>query len=86
MVRIPEADWSPLNEFVKSQHPLPHGIEAAVLNAEADGAARIIVFRSQDAVRVLIERITTYARSWEVPWAVPLNRVLPRLYRAINAR
>jgi hypothetical protein len=85
-VRIPAGDWTALSEFVSSQHPLPHGIEKSVHTAERDGPARIVAFQSADSVRFLIECITAYARSWEVPWAVSLNRVLPRLYQAINAR
>lgn len=85
-VRIPAKDWTALSEFVSSQHPLPHGIEKSVHTAERDGAAHIVAFQSADSVRCLIECITAYARSWDVPWAVSLNRILPRLYQSIDAR
>jgi hypothetical protein len=57
----------------------------AVRSAPRIDEMRIIVFRSADAVTALIEMINGYARTWEVPGAVPLNRVLPRLYRAVSA-
>lgn len=84
-VKIPEEDWRALNEFVVAQRPFPFGIEAAVQTAQAAGTDRIIAFRSADAVKALIDRITSYARTWDVPWAVQLNRMLPRLYKAISA-
>ena len=43
-----------------------------------------MAFESADAVRVLIDKITAYAINWEVRWAVPLNRILPRLFQAIG--
>ena len=85
-VRIPAKDWIALSEFVSSQQPLPHGIEKSVHTAERDGASHIVAFQSADSVRCLIECITAYARSWDVPCAVSLHRVLPRLYQAIDAR
>jgi hypothetical protein len=44
-----------------------------------------MAFESAHAVKVLIDRITTYAINWEVRWAVPLNRILPRLFQAVDA-
>jgi hypothetical protein len=84
-VTIPEEDWRALNEFVGAQRPFPFGIEAAVRAAQAAETDRIIAFRSADAVKALIDRITSYARTWDMPWGVPLNRMLPRLYKAISA-
>ena len=53
--------------------------------ASDSGTDRIMAFESAHAVKVLIDRITTYAINWEVRWAVPLNRILPRLFQAIDA-
>ena len=44
-----------------------------------------MTFESAHAVKVLIDKITGYAIDWEIRWAVPLNRVLPRLFQAIDA-
>ena len=44
-----------------------------------------MAFESAHAVKVLIDTITAYAINWEVRWAVPLNRILPRLFQAIDA-
>jgi hypothetical protein len=80
-VMLPEEDWKALSEFVRTQRLRQFGIEASVRNAHSSGTNRVVVFRSLDAVNSLIDKITTYARAWDVPWAVPLNRVLPRLHR-----
>ena len=48
--------------------------------ASQSGTDRIMAFESAHAVKVLIDKI-----NWEARWAVPLNRVLPRLSRAIDA-
>jgi hypothetical protein len=45
----------------------------------------MMVFEGSDAVKFLIDKITAYAITWEVRWAVPLNRILPRLFQAISA-
>jgi hypothetical protein len=84
-VEIPEEDWAALETFVRSQPAVPFGIDTAVRSATCVDEMRIIAFRSPDAVTALIEMINGYARTWELPGAVPLNRVLPRLYRAISA-
>jgi hypothetical protein len=81
-VIIPEEDWRALTEFVRAQRLRQFGIETSVGTAEASGTNRVIAFRSRDAVNSLIDKITTYAQTWDVPWAVELNRVLPRLNRA----
>jgi hypothetical protein len=52
--------------------------------ASPSGADRIIAFESAYAVKLLIDQISTYAITWEVRWAVPLNRILPRLFQAIG--
>jgi hypothetical protein len=44
-VAIPEVDWTALKEFVMSRHPLPHGIEASVSDAETQGVIRFVAFR-----------------------------------------
>jgi hypothetical protein len=82
-VRIPEEDWTALIDFVRAQRLRQFGIEVAVGTAEPHGADRIIAFRSPDAVKSLIDKISSYARTWEMPGAVSLNRVLPRLYKAL---
>ena len=84
-VEIPEDDWTALEAFVRSQPAVPFGIDTAVRSATRVDDTRVITFRSADAVTALIEMINGYARTWEVPGAVPLNRVLPRLYRAVSA-
>jgi hypothetical protein len=61
------------------------GIGAAVGAAPRRGTDRIIAFQSAYAVQFLIDRIVAYATTWEVRWAVPLNRTLPRLFQAISA-
>jgi hypothetical protein len=81
-VALPEEDWEALGEFVRAQRLRQFGIEASVRSAEPSGPNRIVTFRSLDAVNSLIDKITTYAVTWDVPWAVELNRVLPRLNRA----
>lgn len=53
--------------------------------ASDSDADRIMAFESAHAVKVLIDTITAYAIDWEVRWAVPLNRILPRLFQAIDA-
>jgi extradiol dioxygenase family protein len=81
-VIIPDEDWRALTEFVRAQRLRQFGIEASVRTAGASGTNRVIAFRSRDAVNSLIDKITTYAQTWDVPWAVELNRILPRLHRA----
>jgi hypothetical protein len=83
-VAIPEAEWSALTAFVASQGTLPFGIEASVGTAKATEGWRIVAFTSEAAVTTLIKRINDYAQTWDVPWAVPLNRILPRLYAAVG--
>jgi len=83
-VRVPAADWTALSEFVAAQRVRQLGIQPAVQGAESSGTDRIIAFESAEAVRLLIERINAYATTWDVRWAVSLNRVLPRLYGAIS--
>ncbi len=63
---------------------LPFGIEVSVRTAKAAEGWRIVAFTSAAAVTALIRRINDYAQTWEVPWAVPLNRILPRLYAAVG--
>jgi hypothetical protein len=53
--------------------------------ASPSGADRMIAFESAYAVKFLIDKIGAYAITWEVRWAVPLNRILPRLFQAISA-
>ena len=43
-----------------------------------------MAFTSAAAATALIRRINDYAQSWDVPWAVPLNRILPRRYAAVG--
>jgi hypothetical protein len=81
-VALPEEDWEALDEFVRAQRLRQFGIEASVCSAEPSDTNRVVTFRSLDAVHSLIDKITTYALTWDVPWAVELNRVLPRLHRA----
>jgi len=81
---VPEEDWSALTAFVASQGTLPFGIEASVRTAKATEGWRIVAFTSVAAVNALIRRINDYAQTWDVPWAVPLNRILPRLYAAVG--
>lgn len=61
------------------------GIEVAVGAALHSGTDRVIAFESAYAVKFLIDKIVAYATTWEVRWAVPLNRTLPRLFQAISA-
>jgi hypothetical protein len=84
-VKVPEADWAALAAFVVAQPRLPFGVEAAVRSARATGPDRLIRFRSSDAIKALIGAITLYAQNWDVPWAVSLNRVMPRLYKALGS-
>ena len=44
-----------------------------------------MAFDGAYAVKFLIDKISAYAITWEVRWAVPLNRILPRLFQAISA-
>jgi len=81
-VAIPEEEWGALTAFVASQGTLPFGIEVSVRTAKATEGWRIVAFTSAAAVTALIRRINDYAQSWDVPWAVALNRILPRLYAA----
>jgi len=83
-VAIPEEEWNALTAFVASQGTLPFGIEVSVRTAKATEGWRIVAFTSASAVTALIRRINDYAQTWEVPWAVPLNRILPRLYAAVG--
>jgi hypothetical protein len=84
MIRVvlPEDDWRALSEFVRAQRLRQFGIEASVRSAETSGTDRVVAFRSLDAVNSLIDKITSYAQTWDLPWAVSLHRVLPRLHRA----
>lgn len=84
-VEIPEDDWTALEAFVRAQPAVSLGIDTAVRSATRIDEMRIMAFRSADAVTALIEMINGYALTWEVPGAVALNRVLPRLYRAVSA-
>ena len=79
------ADWTALNEFVASRRLRQFGILEAVRNAELSGSYRVITFQSVYAIRSLIDKITAYATTWELRWAVCLNRVLPRLFQAIDS-
>jgi hypothetical protein len=79
-VAIPEEEWSALTAFVASQGALPFGIEVSVQTAKAAEGWRIVGFTSAAAVNALIRRINDYAQTW----AVPLNRILPRLYAAVG--
>lgn len=83
-VRVPAADWTALCEFAASQRVRQLDIHSAIQGAAQSGTDRIVVFQSAETIQLLIERINGYATSWEVRWAVPLNRVLPRLYGAIS--
>jgi hypothetical protein len=84
-VEVPEEDWTALEAFVRSLQAVPLGIDTAVRSATRIEDVRVIEFRSPEAVTTLIEMINGYARTWDAPGAVPLNRVLPRLYRAVSA-
>jgi hypothetical protein len=84
-VAIPEEDWAGLTGFLRSQKALPFGIDVSVREAKVADSRRIVAFRSADAVKALIDLIVGYAGTWELPWAVALNRTLPRPYRAISA-
>ena len=67
-----------------SQRVNQFSIEAAVRAASRSGTDRIMAFESAYAVKFLIDTISAYAINWEVRWAVPLNRILPRLFQAIS--
>ena len=79
------ADWAALSEFVASQRVRQLDIEASIRTAVLSGTDRIVPFESAHAVKLLIDKISAYAITWEVRWAVPLNRILPRLFQAISA-
>ena len=84
MIRVvlPEDERRVLGEFVRTQRLRQFGIEASVRSAEASDTDRVVAFRSLDAVNSLIDKITSYAQTWDLPWAVSLHRALPRLHRA----
>jgi hypothetical protein len=79
------ADWTALSEFVASRRLRRFGVLDAIRAADLKGTDRFVTFRSAYAIRYLIDEITAYATTWDVPWAVSLNRVLPRLFQAISA-
>jgi hypothetical protein len=84
VVEIPEAEWIALEEFIAVHRHLPYDVGAAIRAADTSGDQRSVAFASPEAVRTLIEAIVGYTQTWEVQWAVPLNRILPRLYQALD--